>query len=94
MPATEIKLEGTAFEKKVWRTVQKIPYGQTRSYQQIAIQIGNKKAVRAVARALSKNPCPVLIPCHRVIGKNGKLTGYAFGLRLKARLLRHERQTA
>lgn len=85
-----MKLEGTAFQKKVWRAVQKIPYGQTRSYQEIAIQIGNKKAVRAVAQALAKNKHPILVPCHRVIGKNGKLTGYAWGLKKKALLLRRE----
>jgi methylated-DNA-[protein]-cysteine S-methyltransferase len=83
MPAKKIKLTGTEFEKKVWRAVQKIPYGQTRSYEQIAAQVGNRKAVRAVARALAKNKYPLLIPCHRVIGKNGKLTGYAWGLKLK-----------
>ena len=90
MPANKIKLKGTTFQKKVWRAVQQIPRGETRSYQQIASKIGNKKAARAVARALAQNKHPILVPCHRVIGKDGRLAGYAWGLKLKARLLRRE----
>ncbi len=68
---------GTKFQQSVWSELQKIPYGETRSYQFIAEKIGNKKAVRAVGQANRANHIPIIIPCHRVIGKNGKLTGYA-----------------
>ncbi len=90
----KIKLEGTEFQKKVWRAVQKIPCGQTRSYQDIAIQIGSKKASRAVARALASNPYPIVVPCHRVIGSDGRLRGYAYGgiQRKKQLLLRESRR--
>lgn len=71
------KLDGTAFQNKVWHALTDIPYGETRSYQQIAQTIGNEKAVRAIGQANRCNPLPILIPCHRVIGKNGKLMGYA-----------------
>ena len=81
---------GTAFQNRVWRTLRTIPYGKTVSYGQIASRIGKKKSVRAVARAIGQNKIPVLIPCHRVIGSDGSLTGYAYGLRKKAWLLKHE----
>jgi methylated-DNA-[protein]-cysteine S-methyltransferase len=68
---------GTKFQQSVWNELLKIPYGETRSYQFIAKKIGNKKAVRAVGQANRANHIPIIIPCHRVIGKNGKLTGYA-----------------
>lgn len=82
---------GTIFQKKVWLALQKIDYGKTKSYKEIATQIGNEKAVRAVGMACHKNPIMILIPCHRVIGKNGKLTGYAGGLKLKEKLLNLEK---
>lgn len=78
---------GTEFQKKVWEALRTIPFGQTRSYQQIAQQIGNPKAVRAVGAANGKNPISIVVPCHRVIGANGKLTGFAGGLSIKEYLL-------
>lgn len=83
--------QGTAFEQAVWAALQTIPYGETRSYAQIAAQAGSPKAMRAVGRANSRNPLSILIPCHRVIGANGSLTGYAGGLELKRHLLELER---
>lgn len=81
------KQEGTTFMKKVWNALQEIPYGETRSYKQIAEEIGKTKAVRAVGMANNKNKIPIIIPCHRVIGSNGKLIGYALGLDVKKYLL-------
>ena len=81
------KQEGTTFMKKVWNALQEIPYGETRSYKQIAEEIGKPKAVRAVGMANNKNKIPIIIPCHRVIGSNGKLIGYALGLDVKKYLL-------
>lgn len=83
-------LAGTDFQKKVWRELQKIPYGETRTYQQIAEAVGNEKACRAVGMANNRNPIVIMIPCHRVIGANGSLTGYAGGLEKKEALLRLE----
>lgn len=77
----------TDFQLSVWRYLQKIPFGTTVSYQQIANHLKNPKAVRAVGLANGQNPIPIVIPCHRVIGSNGKLTGYALGLELKRKLL-------
>ncbi len=82
--------KGTDFQKKVWTKLQHIPYGKTVSYLQLAHTIGNEKAIRAVANANGKNPLWIVIPCHRVIGSNGKLTGYAGGLYKKQWLLEHE----
>ncbi|EJP6471224.1 methylated-DNA--[protein]-cysteine S-methyltransferase [Clostridium sporogenes] len=82
--------QGTEFQKKVWKALQEIPYGETRSYKDIAINIGNEKACRAVGMANNKNPIPIFIPCHRVIGSNGNLIGYAGGLDIKETLLRIE----
>jgi methylated-DNA-[protein]-cysteine S-methyltransferase len=81
---------GTEFQNKVWNELLKIPYGKLRTYKDIAIKIGNKKAVRAVGRANSTNHVPIIIPCHRVIASNGKLGGYAGGVSLKERLLELE----
>ena len=81
---------GTPFQQKVWQALQTIPYGQTRSYQDIAIQINEPKACRAVGQANHYNPLAIVIPCHRVIGKSGRLTGYAGGLNIKTRLLQLE----
>lgn len=81
---------GTAFQKKVWAALLTIPFGETRSYAEIARQIGHPKAVRAVGSANGRNPISIIAPCHRVIGANGKLTGFAGGLAAKAYLLRLE----
>lgn len=78
---------GTAFELRVWAALRTIPYGETRSYGAIAAAIGNPRAARAVGMANHRNPLPILIPCHRVIGADGSLTGYAGGLAAKRRLL-------
>ncbi|MDQ0203218.1 methylated-DNA--[protein]-cysteine S-methyltransferase [Pectinatus haikarae] len=83
--------EGTAFQKSVWAALRKIPYGETRSYKQIAEMIGNPNASRAVGMANNKNPLLIVTPCHRVIGADGKLVGYAAGLAIKERLLKLER---
>lgn len=85
---------GTDFQQKVWSSLQKIPYGKTNSYKEIAESIGNIKAARAVGMANNKNPILILIPCHRVIGANGKLVGYAGGLDVKDKLLKIEKQNA
>jgi O-6-methylguanine DNA methyltransferase len=82
---------GTEFQQKVWNRLQEIPFGKTESYETITNSLGNPKAIRAVAAANGQNPIAILIPCHRVIGKNGKLTGYAGGLKRKRFLLSHER---
>ena len=78
---------GTDFQKGVWKALAAIPYGETRSYSDIARQLGNLKAVRAVGAANGKNPISIVVPCHRVIGASGELTGFAGGLEAKARLL-------
>jgi methylated-DNA-[protein]-cysteine S-methyltransferase len=85
-----INLEGSEFQKSVWKQLQSIPYGETRTYKEIAIAIGNEKACRAVGMANNKNPIPIVVPCHRVIGANGKLVGYAGGLETKKYLLEIE----
>ena len=85
-----LRISGTPFQNRVWKALNTIGYGQTASYGEIARQIGRKKSVRAVARAIGQNPCAILVPCHRIIGADGSLTGYAYGLRKKAWLLRHE----
>lgn len=82
-----LKLQGTDFQKQVWEELLNIPYGKTCSYKEIAIRIGKPKAVRAVANAIGKNPIWIIIPCHRVIGSDGSLTGYAGGLEVKKELL-------
>lgn len=82
-----LAFQGTDFQKQVWEALLTIPYGETRSYGQIAAQIGRPKAVRAVGAANGKNPLSILVPCHRVIGTNGTLTGFAGGLKEKACLL-------
>ena len=81
---------GTEFQAQVWNQLLKIPYGKTVSYLDQAKALGNEKAIRAVASANGKNPIPIIIPCHRVIGHKGKLTGYAGGLLKKQWLLEHE----
>ena len=86
----QLDFKGTAFQKQVWEALLTIPYGETRSYGQLAKQIGNPKAVRAVGAANGKNPISIIVPCHRVIGANGTLTGFAGGLEKKANLLEIE----
>src|SRR5690606_1404800 len=90
--AFDLKLnpEGTPFQKQVWKLLQQIPFGKTISYLDLAKQLGDVKAVRAVANANAKNPLWIIVPCHRVIGSNGSLTGYAGGLHRKEWLLHHE----
>jgi methylated-DNA-[protein]-cysteine S-methyltransferase len=84
---------GTPFQQKVWSALCNIPYGKTASYIDIAKAIGNEKACRAVGGANGRNPIPIIIPCHRVIGKNGKLTGFSSGLGIKEALLNLESST-
>ncbi|GAA0116515.1 methylated-DNA--[protein]-cysteine S-methyltransferase [Clostridium senegalense] len=86
----KVALKGTEFQKSVWKELKNIPYGTVKTYKDIAISINNEKAVRAVGNANNKNKVPIIIPCHRVIGKNGKLVGYAGGLDKKEWLLKHE----
>ena len=85
-----LKIEGTEFQKKVWNALLEIPYGETRSYLEIAKRVGNPKASRAVGMANHNNKIIIIIPCHRVIGSNKKLIGYAGGLDVKERLLKLE----
>ena len=84
---------GTDFQKSVWAALQTIPFGETRSYKDIAVQIGRPKASRAVGMANNRNPLAVVVPCHRVIGQDGSLTGYAGGLPAKQYLLDLEKQS-
>jgi methylated-DNA-[protein]-cysteine S-methyltransferase len=85
-----LDMQGTPFQLAVWRELERIPYGETRSYSQIAAAIGAPRAVRAVGAANGANPIPIVVPCHRVIGASGKLVGYGGGLPLKKRLLELE----
>lgn len=82
-----LDLEGTPFQRSVWTGLSRIPYGETRTYKQLAEAIGSPSAVRAVGAANGRNPLPVILPCHRVVGSNGTLTGYAGGLQMKKKLL-------
>lgn len=82
--------KGTKFQKQVWQALSDIPYGQTRTYKEIAVAVGNPKAVRAVGMANNRNPLIVVVPCHRVIGSDGKMIGYAAGVDKKEFLLRLE----
>ncbi|WP_104578741.1 methylated-DNA--[protein]-cysteine S-methyltransferase [Helicobacter felis] len=86
-----LDLAGSSFQKQVWQALQTIPYAQTRSYAQIAAQIAKPKAYRAVGNANHANPCPIVIPCHRVVRASGDLGGYGGGVDIKAWLLTHER---
>lgn len=85
-------MEGTPFQKRVWEALKTIPYGETRSYSELAKMIGNEKACRAVGGANNKNPLAVIVPCHRVIGANGSLVGYGGGLAKKRHLLDLEKK--
>lgn len=90
--ALPLDVRGTAFQMRVWSELRKIPYGETRTYSEVAESIGNPKAVRAVARACAINPVAIVTPCHRVIGSDGKLAGYRWGIERKAKLLTAERE--
>lgn len=83
----KINPKGTDYQKAVWKTLVNIPHGETRTYKEIAISMGNPNASRAVGLANNKNPIPILIPCHRVLGAKGQLVGFAYGLDLKRELL-------
>jgi methylated-DNA-[protein]-cysteine S-methyltransferase len=85
---------GTDFQRAVWQQLSQIPYAELRSYQEIALALHHPKAVRAVGAANGRNPLTIIVPCHRVIGANGSLTGYAGGLERKNWLLKHEQRTA
>lgn len=83
-------LSGTPWQQVVWEAVRSIPFGETRTYGEIAAGLGRPRAARAMGRANATNPLPIVVPCHRVLGANGSLTGYAGGLHIKQRLLEHE----
>ncbi|WP_336937607.1 methylated-DNA--[protein]-cysteine S-methyltransferase [Acinetobacter modestus] len=89
-----LDFQGTTFQQQVWQTLLTIPYGETRSYKEIAVQLGNEKAVRAVGAANGKNPISIIAPCHRVIGSSGALVGFAGGLDKKQILLSLEQSKA
>jgi methylated-DNA-[protein]-cysteine S-methyltransferase len=89
-----LDMRGTTFQKHVWEALLAIPFGETRSYGQLAKQLGNSKAMRAVGAANGRNPISIIVPCHRVIGSSGKLTGFAGGLETKAHLLSLEESDA
>ncbi|MCH5670402.1 methylated-DNA--[protein]-cysteine S-methyltransferase [Streptomyces gilvus] len=90
----ELRLTGTPFQRTVWDQLRRIPYGETRSYGELAAALGNPAASRAVGLANGKNPVGIIVPCHRVVGADGSLTGYGGGLPRKRRLLDFERGTA
>lgn len=92
--SVELDFVGTAFQKKIWKALLTIPFGETRTYGQIAKQIGDPKAVRAVGGAANKNPISIIAPCHRVIGASGKLVGFAGGIANKNRLLQLENKVS
>jgi methylated-DNA-[protein]-cysteine S-methyltransferase len=85
-----ISFDGTEFQQRTWNQLASIPYGKTWSYSDLAIRVGSPKAVRAVGSANGRNPIPIVLPCHRVIGSNGSLTGFGGGLPIKKWLLEHE----
>jgi len=87
-------VRGTAFQQQVWKALRRIPYGQTKTYGEIAKQIGKPNAARAVGRACATNHVPIVIPCHRVVGNSGDLTGYRWGVSRKEKLLAQESDEA
>ena len=89
-----LDLRGTAFQQRVWRTLCRIPPGETRSYAELARMVGDPRAVRAVARSCARNPVSLAVPCHRVVGSDGSLTGYRWGVPRKRALLEKERASA
>jgi methylated-DNA-[protein]-cysteine S-methyltransferase len=90
LPMADIEMIGSDFQKRVWQALIAIPYGECRSYGGLAVELGHPNAARAVARATALNPVSIIVPCHRVIGSDGQLTGYAGGLPRKQWLLNHE----
>ncbi len=86
----KLNLKGTEYQKKIWALLAEIPYGQTMTYSEVAQKSGNAKAARAVGGANGKNPVPVIIPCHRVVGAKNNLTGFAFGVDIKEKLIKLE----
>ena len=86
-----LESKGTPFQKKVWQALSAIPYGATACYQDIAVRVGNPKGARAIGMANNRNPIALIVPCHRVIGKNGSLVGFASSIDIKAQLLEHEK---
>jgi methylated-DNA-[protein]-cysteine S-methyltransferase len=84
-------IEGTAFQQKIWKALMEVPFGQTRSYRWIAGKAGSPAAARAAGQALSRNPLPIIVPCHRIISSNGSPGGYSSGVEIKQWLLRHEK---
>lgn len=86
--------KGTEFQEKVWKELLNIPYGETRTYKEMAEKVGCPKGPRAVGNALNKNPIAIIVPCHRVVGSNGKLVGFAGGLELKEKLLELEKESS
>ena len=89
-----LDLEGTEFQRLVWRALAAIPFGETRSYGAVAETVGRPSAARAVGAATGRNPAPIIVPCHRVVGASGALTGFAGGLDTKRALLAHEAEVA
>lgn len=89
-----LDLRGTDFQLRVWNVLREIPYGETRSYKEVALAAGNEKASRAVGLANNKNPILIVVPCHRVIGSNGAMTGFACGLDVKKKLLELEKKNS
>ena len=89
-----LDMRGTDFQRQVWEALLSVPYGESASYKDIAVRIGNPQAVRAVGGANNRNPVPVIVPCHRIIGAGGSLVGYAGGLGIKSRLLQLEAEQA
>lgn len=92
LPYSLNKLRGTSFQKEVWSALNTVPYGKTISYGELAQSINHKNAYRALGSANNKNPLPIIIPCHRVIAKNGNLAGYRGGLKIKEKLLKLEQE--
>ena len=92
--SVRVNPQGTEFQKRVWHELSKIGFGELCTYKDIAKAMGNEKAARAVGMANSKNPVPLIVPCHRVIGANGRLTGFAHGLAIKEKLINFEREYA
>ncbi len=88
--AVKIRLEGTDFQLQVWTALRSIPFGETRSYKSVAMTVGNPSATRAVGAAVGRNPVPIIVPCHRVIGENGHLVGFGGGIERKKKLLQLE----
>jgi O-6-methylguanine DNA methyltransferase len=85
--SVSLDIQGTPFQQSVWKVICEVPYGETVCYKEIAVRVGRPKATRATGQAIGANPVPIFIPCHRIVGKHGDLTGYGGGLPLKERFL-------